>query len=223
MGEHPKRRGLSRGKTRPARGCVVLLCAAFLCGGLCACAVAANAPALPPREASAAADTPFAALTPTPEPLIPITQPQLLIYIRRTLHENSRRAFTGSALSLILLVELEGEAVADLSEVALPPALETLVLRGALATDLSPLAGIKTLSDLTLENNPLLRAEARIELGRLTQLTRLTLVHAPVEDCAVFLPLHALETLNLIDSASPEDVAALRKRMPNVTILEKAA
>ena len=170
---------------------------------------------------SASAVAPTQRPSPTPEPLIPITQPQLLVYLRRTIHDGSRTSFTRAELSLILYVSLEGAEVTDVSELALLPALETLVLKNTAVSDLSPLGDNAALFGLTVEQNAyseLPSVAPLTGLERLKSLSDLTLINSPVKNRETFLSLPLLKTLTLVDSASEADVAWLKKRLPNATL-----
>ncbi len=151
----------------------------------------------------------------TPEPMIPITQPQVLTFLRRTLHKSSRTGFTKTELGMITYAELSGPALSELPDLALLPNLETLVLKKTSVADFSPLADSARLFSLTLEQQPPMDAAVLLPLQ---SLTRLTLSDCPLYNAGALADLPHLEQLILLDSGLDVDTAQLKTLLPKLKI-----
>lgn len=163
--------------------------------------------------------TPEPTPTPTPPPFVTITQPELLVFIRRTLHESQKRTFSQTELEMITFVELEGRSITDLSELAALPKLDTLVLRRAPKADLRTLAQCEHLNSLTLVETPVKDMESLILLE---QLGELILDHCKMDDICALERMNGLKMLTARESAEPDELKYLAVMMPQTRVIGEA-
>lgn len=159
--------------------------------------VATQAVSVSPASRTADSEAP---LTVSPNATISLTQVPLLAHMRRTLHESARSSFSAEELSIIPFLELSGNQMTDLSELAYFPNVTNLSLSSTAVQDFQPLSHLKKLSVLYLKQN----AQASLQtLPDLKSLTELHLMDSGLDDTALLVNDASLTTLEIDQSNLP--------------------